>query len=174
MGLDSVEIVIGWEQSFDISISDAEAMALRTPRQAIELISSKLGVLEDPRRACLTQRAFHLLRRSITGGLGVPRHRVRPETRLRDLTRGKHGSGWEAVRSACGVKELPGLGWFSPRTVGDLTHWAVANAASVIKGPGKKWSYQEVRSVVHAVLREVSGVGDFTDDDDFIRDLGID
>jgi len=42
MGLDSVEIVLGWEDAFQISISDEEAALLSTPAQAIDLIGSKL------------------------------------------------------------------------------------------------------------------------------------
>lgn len=42
MGLDSVEIVVGWEKEFDIVIADSEAGALRTPRQAISLITDIL------------------------------------------------------------------------------------------------------------------------------------
>lgn len=173
MGLDSVEIVIGWEQSFGISIPDGEAMRLSTTRQAVDLIAAKLGAGTESGRACLTQRAFHRLRRAVTVGLGVSRHRVRPGARLRDLARGNRPA-WEAVRSASGWKELPGLGWFSPRTVEELAYWAVANAARNLKDPGEEWSRQEIRSVVRAVVRAVSGADDFSDDDDFIRDLGID
>jgi len=43
MGLDSVEIVIDWEEEFGIVITDAEATVLRTPRQAMDLITTKLA-----------------------------------------------------------------------------------------------------------------------------------
>jgi len=82
MGLDSVEIVIGWEESFGISIANVEAEALRTPRQSIDLIATKVGAQHGPARACLTLRAFHLLRNSISGAARVSRDKVRPDVRL--------------------------------------------------------------------------------------------
>jgi hypothetical protein len=174
MGLDAVEIVMGWEESFGISIANAEAEALRTPRQSIDLIATKLAAQDEPRRACLTLRAFHRLRNSITSAASVSRDRVRPEVRLRDLVSTERRRTWEAVRSTCGISSLPGLGWFSPRTVGDLTRWIVAHAAKDLKRPGEPWTRSEIRSVVRAVVTDVTGVEDFEDDHDFIHDIGID
>ena len=174
MGLDSVEIVIGWEKSFGISMADEEAFVLRTPRQAIDLIATKLATQDEPRRPCLTLRAFHRLRHSIITVAHAHRNRVRPDTPLRDLLRTDRRQKWEAVRSACGISSLPGLGWFSPRTVAGLTGWIVTHAAKDLKPPGETWTRSEIRSVVRAVVTEVTGVEDFKDDDDFIRDIGVD
>jgi hypothetical protein len=174
MGLDSVEILMGWEESFGIRIADDEAFVLRTPRQAIDLIAAKLPAQNDPPRVCLTLRAFHRLRHSITSAASVSRDRVRPNGRLRDLVSTDRRHTWEAVRSTCGISSLPGLGWFSPRTVADLTRWAVTHAAKDLKRPGEPWTRSEIRSVVRAVVTEVTGVEDFEDDHDFIHDIGID
>jgi hypothetical protein len=173
MGLDAVEIVMGWEESFGIYIADTEAMALRTPRQSIELIATKLAAQDEVRGACFTLRAFHRLRRSITAAAGVPRSSVRPEARLRDLVRAERRRTWDAVRSSCGISSLPGLGWFSPRTVRDVTRWTVTHAAKELKQPGESWTRSEIRNVVRAVVTDVTGVEDFKDDDDFIHDIGI-
>jgi hypothetical protein len=174
MGLDSVEIVMAWEESFGIAIADAEAMALRTPRQSMDLVATKLGAQNEARRACLTLRAFHRLRCSITSAASISRDRVRPEARLRDLVSAERHHTWEAVRSSCGISTLPGLGWFTPRTVGDLARWAVVHAAKKLKRPGEAWTRSEIRSVVRAVVTDVTGVEDFEDDHDFIHDIGVD
>ena len=80
MGLDVVEILMGWEEAFGISITDAEAEALLcTPRRTIDLIASKLAAQDAPGGACLTLRAFHRLRHSIVRTTGVTRDRVRPD-----------------------------------------------------------------------------------------------
>jgi hypothetical protein len=47
MGLDAVEILMGWEQAFDVKITDREAEKITTPRMAIHLITSKLEVKEN-------------------------------------------------------------------------------------------------------------------------------
>jgi hypothetical protein len=174
MGLDSVEIVMGWEESFGISLDDAEAMTLRTPRESIELIATKLAANDDSRGACLTLRAFHRLRHSNSSAASISRERVRPSARLRDLVSTERRRTWGAVRSSCGIAALPGLGLFAPRTVGDLTRWAVTHAAKDLKRPGEPWTRAEVRSVVRAVVTDVTGVKDFDDNHDFIRDIGID
>src|ERR1051326_617841 len=153
MGLDSLEIVMGWEEAFGISISDAEAERLRTPRQCIDLIATKPAARDVPRAACLTLRAFHRLRHSIASAANVARDRVRPDARLRDLVSTDRRRTWQAVRSACGISGLPGVAWFwlLPRTVGDLTRWTITRAAKDLKQPGEPWTRSEVRSVVRAV-----------------------
>lgn len=175
MSLDTVEIIIGWEKSLGVSIADAEAETLRTPRQSIDLIAAKLAAQDGPRRACLTLRAFHRLRHSIMSVAGVSRDRVRPDVRLRDLLDTKQRRrNWEAVRSACGIASLPVPGhWFPPRTVGDLTRWVATYAAKDLKHPGEPWTRPEIRSVVRAVVTDVTGVNDFEDDHDFVHDIGI-
>ncbi len=174
MGLESVEIVMFLEESFGISITDAEATAVRTPRQTVNLIATKLATDDRPCRACLTLRAFHRLRRAIATEAGVPRGSVRPDSRLRGLVGFERRRTWEAVRCACGMGSLPGLGWFSPRTVGDLTRWAVVHAAKDLKPPGEPWTRSEIKSVVRSVVTDVTGVEDFSDDHDYIYDIGVD
>jgi hypothetical protein len=174
MGLDSVQIVLGWEESFGISIGDDEARTLRTPRQATDLISGKLNALDGPQRACLTLRAFHRLRSSIVEAAGISRENVRPEARIRDLVGSEGRRTWERVRAGSGLALLPSPGWFSTRTVGDLTRWAVSHAAKELKNPGEGWTRTEIRYVVRAVVAEVTGVDDFLDDADFVFDIGID
>ena len=78
------------------------------------------------------------------------------------------------MRSACGIASLPVPGhWFLPRTVGDLTRWAATYAAKDLKHPGEPWTRPEIRSVVRAVVTDVTGVNDFEDDHDFVHDIGI-
>ena len=160
MGLDAVEIVMGWEESFGISISDDEAMTLRTPNLAIDLIAKKLGARDEPQRPCLTVRAFHRLRKSIVTVANVPRQSVRPEARLKTLICTDRRHTWDAVRAKCGIASLPSPGWlFEPRTVGDLTRWAVVHATKELKGPGESWTC-EIRAarVRQSVLLDHFGV----------------
>lgn len=174
MGLDSVEIVMGWEEAFGISISDAEAERLRTPRQSVDLIAGKLAAQDVPRGACLTLRAFHRLRHSISSTVNVARDRVRPEARLNDLVSTDRWRTWQAVRSSCGLSRLPDDPTTWPRTVGELTRWTATRTAKDVKRPGEPWTRSEIRTVVHAIVADVTGVRDFEDDHDFIYDIGVD
>jgi acyl carrier protein len=170
MGLDALELVLGWEEAFDISISDEEAALIRTPRMAIDLIATKLGAADLPRRPCLTQRAFYRLRTSMMRAGAVSRQRVRPETPVKELL---NRSNWNSVRTSCGIPSLPWPGLFSPRTVAGLAHWTTAHAARHLKAPGEPWSRAEIRTVVRAVVTDVTSVQRFGDDDDFFHVIGV-
>jgi len=175
MGLDSVEIVMAWEESFGISISDDEAMTLRTLGLAVDLIAQKLDARDEPQRPCLTARAFHRLRDSIINVANVPRESFRPDARLKALISTDRRHTWQAVGAGCGIASLPIPVWlFLPRTVGDLTRWAVVHATKELKGRGESWTRSEIRDVVRAVVAEVTGAKEFKGDDDFIHDIGID
>ena len=169
MGLDSVELIMGWEAAFGIHISDDEAFALRTPRMAMDLINWKLGAEEQPQQFCLTQRTFHRLRASAMSVTSISRQSFRPIVRLKDLADRKQ---WSAIRSHCGIASKPG--GFSVRTVADLTRWAMINIVKDWKEPNEPWTRAEVRSVVRAVVSDVLGVEEFGDNDDFIYDLRVD
>jgi hypothetical protein len=179
MGLDSVEIVILWEQSLGVSISNEDAATLFTPRMAIDFLATKLGARQHARGACLTLRAFSRLRRAISSAAGVPRNHIRPLARLRDLVpRVNRNSIWLKVQQESGVLSLPKLNWVPwlklvPLTVGDLAYWVVAHTAHALKGPEEFWTRSEIRTVVRTVVTDVCGARDFSDDDHFVRDIGI-
>ncbi len=173
MGLDAVEIIMGWEESFGITIADREAESLRTPHQAIDLIATKLNTREGADQTCFTLRAFNRLRRSLVHTARVSRDGVRPETLLKNLVIIKRRRIWDAVRMNSGVASLPKPGFFWPRTVGDLVHWMAAYAAKDLKSPSESWTRLEIRSVVRAVISDVVLVTDFDDRDDFVRDIGV-
>jgi hypothetical protein len=171
MGLDSVELIMGWEEAFGIPLSDDEAFALRTPRMAIDLIARKVGASDQPREACFTLRAFHRLRASVVSVTAIDRRSFRPAAQLKDLASRRQ---WDGIRSKCGIQSLPNPGLFSPRTVADLTRWAVIHAAKDLKPVGEPWSRAEIRSIVREVVADVTGLDEFGDDDDFIKDLRVD
>jgi hypothetical protein len=181
MGLDSVMLIMDWEKAFGVSFTQEEIAELSTPRHFMDLIAAKLGVADEPRGACLTQRAFHRLRSAIMHYAGVRRESVRPATPLKELIQTNRRRVWNALREGCGIQSLPGLsrfslraGWSSPRTVGEMAEWVVDHAAQELKRPNEPWTYSEVQAVVRSVLRESTRVDRFDDDDDIVLDLGID
>jgi acyl carrier protein len=83
MGLDGVELVMAFEESFGISINDADAAAAVTPGMVVDLVCRQLDMTDA--RACQTQRAFYLLRRALMNLTQKPRRAITPTTPLRDL-----------------------------------------------------------------------------------------
>ena len=79
MGLDSVELVIAFEEAFSVAIEDAVAEKMRTPRDVIDFIARHRG--SGTKKLCLTRRAFHRIRERLMA-VGVARSAVRPDARL--------------------------------------------------------------------------------------------
>ena len=176
MGLDSVEIVMAWEEAFGISIADAEAATLRTPRMAVDLICQKLKVRAGD-DFCFSQRIFYLLRRAFVTVLACPRATITPRTRLGELipVRGRQ-QVWTALSREAGLP-LPttmlGLGSWSP-AVGELVTRLTGPFAGALVGTGAGWSRRQVREVVRAVVSQQIGFADYSDDADFVYDLRLD
>jgi hypothetical protein len=177
MGLEILEIVMGWEEAFGVSVSDEEASIMRTPRMAIDLIAKKLGVGESMQSACLTYRAFHRLRRAIATAAHVNCNCIRPKSPIRDLVRKDRRRTWTTVRKISGLHLPEPLIWIGnssmPNTMADLTLSVVARNAKELKEPEAPWSRSQIRDVVRAVVADVSGTRDYSDDDDFFKDIGL-
>lgn len=80
MGLDGVELIMAVEEKFGISISDDEAQRMLTVGDMKRLVQAKLDVTDSA--GCLTQRAFHVIRKNMIAEFGVPRRGLRPDTHL--------------------------------------------------------------------------------------------
>lgn len=180
MGMDSVQIVLTWEQSLHVTITDAEAGALSTPRMAIDLLCRKLDVDVDCAGTCLSQRVYYHFRRGLVTTGNAERGSVRRSTKLRNLIPSQEKSHrWATLRAASHLPELPDLTWcgalvWRSSDVEDVVRWTLANAAWTVKPPGGTWTRQEIRCVVREGIAEVTGIRDFEDDYDFVRDLGVD
>jgi hypothetical protein len=80
MGLDGVELVVEIEDSFEVVISDQEALRLITPGDILELLlQNKFWKL--PQRP-LMQPLFHDLRRAVVVEFGVPPRKIRPRAAI--------------------------------------------------------------------------------------------
>jgi len=83
MGLDAVEIVMDIEDAFDVTLDDAEAVQIRTPRDLIDAVWRKVAHADA--QGCLTQRTFNLLRAALLQAFPLKRRDVKPTTRMGDL-----------------------------------------------------------------------------------------
>ena len=124
-------------------------------------------------------RAFNRFRSRLASA-GIARSRIKPAARLREvLPRRVRRHAWNAVRSSPEFAQLPplrfGVGrFFAPITVADAFYTAVAYSAHSLKRPDEPWTREEVRQVVRAGVREISGLTEFADDAEIVRELGID
>src|SRR6201987_4069856 len=108
MGLDAVELVMCVEGKFGISITDEEASKTLTVGDLKRLVRAKLEVADVA--GCLTQRAFHLIRKNATGELGVPRRNLRPDSPLETVVPAStRRENWQHFKVALGVAQFPEL-----------------------------------------------------------------
>ena len=114
MGLDAVELVMALEETFGISITDEEATKTVTVGDLKRLVRAKLDVTDTA--GCLTQRAFHLIRKNATAEFGVLRRNLRPDTTLETVVpQSTRRESWQHFQVALGVTQLPEL--VRPHTV---------------------------------------------------------
>jgi acyl carrier protein len=177
MGLDSVELILAWEEAFDVSISDAEAGALYTPRQAVELIFNKVKSAAPEDSGCLAMRAFLQLRRAFRA-VGIQRRDVRPDSKLSTLFPGRQRRDiLNSVRERAGLPPLGRLPFglqFTSGHVRDMVLDSVIENHGKLRLPGCGWSRLQVREVVRAIMYAQLALRRFSDTSEFVGDLGID
>ena len=180
MGLDAVEIVMGWEAAFGITIANKEAFELRNTQMAVDFIAAKVGALNTSDGPCLSHRAFNRLRAAFVD-IRISRSTVQPSTKLRHLMADCDSPGARAViQERLGVSKLPlPSSWagslFSPGTIGSLANWIMSNQPTVLFNPGEKWRRAQVRQVVRAIVIDQMGAPpDYADEADFVKELGLD
>ena len=180
MGLDAVEIIMGWENAFDIKLSDAEVFELRTPKQAIDLIAGKVGAFDREPGVLLGLRAYHRFRQAFVTLLKVPRDQVRLESKLSILLpQAQRLTTWQTIFTKAGLPTAPKLVWgagviFWPFTIQDLVIWSIAYHPQSLVGAEERWTRPQVRAVVRVMITQILDLDKFNDDDDFVIDIGID
>lgn len=82
MGLDTVELVMAIEDSFDVQIPDEQAEKIRTVGDAYEFIIAAKQANQTPRDVCLSAATFYRIRRSLCPLINVGFPRTPPETHV--------------------------------------------------------------------------------------------
>ncbi len=171
MGLDSVELVMAFEEAFELAIPDEVVASLVTPRHVIDYLHAQLpGTAAG---ACLSQRAFYRVRRALIPLSSRARAEIRPSTRFADVLVDDLAMSWGRLRIELGAAEWPR---YSPgaRTVGELSEFLGLCAPYALLAPGERWSRAQVAAVVHHVIREEIGITDYSEDSRFVQDMGLD
>ncbi len=93
MGLDSVELVMAFEEEFGLEIADEDAEKMTTVGEVFDYLRNRLTTI--PPEDCLTQRVFYRLRRALIENYGLQRHMISPDTVLSQLISVKEiEEGW--------------------------------------------------------------------------------
>lgn len=178
MGMDTVVIVLEWEETFGLTLSNEEVEILETPRMAIDLLCKKLKIdPTDQRQAmpCPSMRAFHIVRHGLLNALGrnSTDRRIKLSSSLRKLAHGRRRF-WQAFRAenGCGKLTVPCL-CFGPVTVRDLVFDLVQSGIHHLRLPDEPWTREWFKEGVRASVRNLVGQRPFKDDDHFIQDIGL-
>ena len=108
MGLDSVELVIRFEDAFGISIPDDVAANLTTPREVTDYVMTQVAAGNDT--TCLSQQAFYFLRTGFSKRLQIPRKVFRLDVRLQTLIpKQDRKRVWDDLKAELGETALPNL-----------------------------------------------------------------
>jgi hypothetical protein len=176
MGLDGVELVLAWEETFGISISDAEAERMFTTRQVAERILEMVRSAAPEDCGCLSMRAFFRLRKAFEAE-GVSRSNVHPDAKVTSVLPSRQRR--EILSAVCEragfhpLKRLPFGLQFTFGRVRDMVIDTVIGQHDVLRRLDHGWSLVQVREVVRAVMYAQLALRRFSDDADFIKDLKI-
>jgi hypothetical protein len=177
MGLDTVELVLGWEAAFGIPIDEGATVRMRTTSDAIDYIYAAVRGAAPEDTGYLALRAFYRIRGRI--GTHLPDGtRLRPATKLSDVFTSRSArSRVSEMLSGLGFSPLPplpfGLQWIS-RSIGHLIAQVVITDSAVLRKPGHGWSRVQVREVARAVMFAQFSLRRFSDHARVVKDLGLD
>ncbi len=156
MGLDTVELVVRFEDAFGIKIPDKVAEELTTPRQVTDYVLTQLKLVD--RTPCMSQQAFYRLRRAFVSVEAIERGQFRPGAKLSELVPVEDRQRiWTSVESQIGAAALPEL--VRPRWLfGVLTALTFATAAAVFVYTAAVVGHMNTAFVVSLLVGGVLGV----------------
>jgi len=106
MGLDAVELIMGVEETFHISLADDELEKTQTAGALRDLIIQK--VKTSNASTCLSMAAFNIIRRALISSCGVSRRAVRPESKLFEmLGTTQFRQVWSTLANTTGLRLKP-------------------------------------------------------------------
>jgi acyl carrier protein len=105
MGLDTVELVMAFEDEFGIAIKDDDATRLTTPGEVADYVLARVRTSAE--QPCPSQAGFYRLRRVLTSTFGFPRAAIRPHMPLKELFPGDVRPVWQRLGAAVGAGHFP-------------------------------------------------------------------
>ncbi|MDQ3806157.1 MAG: hypothetical protein M3416_20290 [Acidobacteriota bacterium] len=180
--MDLVELIIRIEETFAIQIPGRVAPELTTPGKVTDYILTQVEESPVP-LPCLSQKAFHLLRRGFIQHLTLPRRRFRLDTTLNEIVpEESRAEVWKGISSVVGAKKWPAMSrlkwlrFMSPKvqSVRELVEYLVTHEPLIIKGSEVAWSRGQVWDVLKRIIKDETAVTDFSEDSRFVEDMHLD
>lgn len=179
MGLDSVEIILCWEESLDIDIPDERLSQLTTPMESFNYLSELVGskAVSGP---SFIIRAFNSVREILITEFGIERSRIKLTSKLGSLFPKKNRRRcWAKFKRLLETDNLSvTLGWplFGPSgtTVENVVIELVARKSYLMKKPQEAWHSNQIREIVRCSVTYVVGIKQFSDNAKYIGEIGID
>lgn len=177
MGLEIVELIMTFEDEFDVGIPDDVAPELRTPRQVADYLVSVLGERACPPGHCEGARSFYRLRQQLVTRYGTPRSAVRPDEAIGALVPTVARRDWPRIADAAGLRRERCSIFQSDFPPADMPLFELIRTRSKRpwRRPDGSVSPDAVLARVCAIVAEQMGVpvARVRHDTDFVRDLGM-
>jgi hypothetical protein len=106
VGLDSVELVMAFEEEFGLTIPDEVAEKLITVGDVYTYLKDRLRTA--PEGYCITQRVFYKVRKALVNNYRIQRKAVQLDTKLGDLVPPEElRESWDYFGMMVGLKLPP-------------------------------------------------------------------
>jgi hypothetical protein len=171
MGLDSVALVLRFEDTFGIKIPDADAEKMQRVKDVTDYVFAR--VEHTTQNTCMTQQAFYFLRRSFAKSLQTSRESFHSQAKLDSiLPKGDRKATLERLKNETGIDIPLKKSWFlrNVESVTDLARHITLNQPTLFK---KAWTRKQVATLVRDITIDETGVGDVKPKSRFVDDLGI-
>jgi acyl carrier protein len=107
VGLDTVELVIAFEEEFGVAIDNEDAEKMETPGDVADYVVSRVRTSSDD--PCLSQVGFYRIRSLLMDEFSIPRETIHPNTLLIDVVAGNIRENWLRLKNAIGTDNFPKL-----------------------------------------------------------------
>jgi hypothetical protein len=189
MGLDSVELVLSIEETFQISIPNQEAEKMCTPRNVIDCIVATLGTKVEGPAVVMPKKHASLWTELVCAMQisGIADKTITMNLRLDEVfpdrsLRRKH---WRELRQQLHAKEWPHLRWlglstdFPARlqTLGDLVDWLACNRRQILTTEERQaLTREDIAMIVKSITLYQTGCPEekYGEDKRFVEDMCID
>lgn len=188
MGLDIVEIVLSFEETFQISIPNHEAGKMCTPRNAIDFITATLGTKMKGPAVVMQKRHESLWTQLVCAlqAINIAEKTFTLDQKLDEVfaDRSMRRQHWRRLRQQFQAKEWPHLRWLGLstdfptglQTLGNLVDWLSCHRRQVLTAEEiRDLTREDVATIVKYIVLHQMAISEekYGEDKRFVEDMGI-